>query len=195
MLSSNILGTFLEQANALTKPRVLEIGTKRVVASEGTIRKHWIPNAGEYIGTDAEEGLDVDVVSDAHSLSSTFEHNYFDVVLSCSVFEHLKFPWIVSTEIARVLKMHGLLFVHTHNAFPLHGYPHDYWRYTRESLSALFSEVSGFECLGTEYEFPCQIVADRDPNIANGEAFLNVLVFARKVAHPDADVSFRKALT
>ena len=190
MLTENLLGNFLEMVRALDRPRVLEIGTKRIKSQPSTIRKDWVPNAGEYIGTDAEPGVDVDVVSDVHSLSSTFGENQFDVIISCSVYEHIRYPWIATVEIARVLRLGGLVFIHTHNAYPLHGYPHDYWRYTTDSLEALFSAVAGFRCLGTQYEFPCKIVSDREPSAAEAPAYLNVLVLAQKVAHPSQQVTY-----
>ena len=42
------------------------------------------PGAAEYIGTDFQAGLDVDVVADAHSLSEAFAPESFDAIISLS---------------------------------------------------------------------------------------------------------------
>lgn len=188
MESPEVLKKFLELAHAKEKPRVLEIGTRQVDSSPGTIRRHWVPNAKEYIGTDFQAGPDVDVVSDIHSLSNTFGENRFDVVISCSVYEHVRNPWLATTEISRILRPGGIVFISTHNAFPLHAHPHDYWRYTRESLAILFGDDAGFNCLQSEYQYPCKIVSEDDPGTSLGEAYLLVMLLAEKVAQPCKNV-------
>jgi 2-polyprenyl-3-methyl-5-hydroxy-6-metoxy-1,4-benzoquinol methylase len=53
----------------------------------------------------------VDIVGDAHKLSSYFENGkQFDIVFSSAVFEHFAMPWIVATEIAKILKVGGFVF-------------------------------------------------------------------------------------
>lgn len=58
---------FLPRARTLDSPRVLELGTKRSIESRSTRHEFLLPNAGEWIGTDVEAGVDVDVVADAHA--------------------------------------------------------------------------------------------------------------------------------
>jgi SAM-dependent methyltransferase len=99
--------------------RILELGTKRIDGKPSTIRRELAHPSSIYIGTDFAEGEDVDVVSDAHSLSTTFEPWTFDLVLALSVYEHLARPWLVTVEIAKILKQGGWLFVQTHQSFPL----------------------------------------------------------------------------
>jgi len=131
---------FIARVNALDKPRILELGTKRseMNLEKGTIHKAEFKNYSEYVGTDVEEGIDVDIVADAHKLSDTLGEERYDVIISCSTFEHFKYPTLVAHEIMKVLKLNGLLFIQTHQAFPLHAFPTDFFRFSIEALESLF---------------------------------------------------------
>ncbi len=178
------LETFLQIASAKSTPSVLEIGTRRAIPDRSTLRKDWVPHAREYIATDFQDGLDVDVVADAHHLSAVFGENRFDIVISCATYEHLQYPWIATTEICRVLKLGGMVFVHTVQTFPLHDFPQDYWRFTVDGLKTLFSQHIGFLPIAVDYEFPCTIVSEREPATADFQSFLNVCIVAEKIRHP-----------
>ena len=56
------------------------------------------PSVGRYVGFDIHPGAGVDVVGDAHKLSTYFPLNSFDAVFAFSVFEHLVFPWKVALQ-------------------------------------------------------------------------------------------------
>lgn len=185
------LQTFIDEMAKLSAPVILELGTKRVDGNPCTMRKAWVPHAGEHIGLDFQEGLDVDVVGDIHELSKVVGENRFDGIISCSTFEHIQYPWVAAVEICRVLKPGGLFFVQTHQSFPLHAFPSDYWRFTEEGLKTLFAEQIGFEVLGTLSEFPCDIISPEVPDAKNYPSFLNVVAVARKVAHPNSDYVWR----
>lgn len=186
-----VLENFLALLRARPAPRVLELGTRRSNPDRCTLHRDWAPHAAEFVGTDFEDGLDVDVVADVHALSGALGENRFDAIISCSTFEHIQYPWIAAVELARVLAPGGLLFVQTHQSFPLHAYPHDYWRFTTDALRTLFGAQAGFETLGTEYVFRCRIANDRDPHIEPLPSYLNVHALARKVSHPPADLRWR----
>src|SRR5689334_1506132 len=82
---------------------VLEIGSREVTGPSS-----WRPqfNRARYVGFDFHPGPNVDVVGDAHRLSTHFADVVpFDAVLSVATFEHLATPWVVATEIARVLRV------------------------------------------------------------------------------------------
>ncbi len=87
------------------------------------MHRDWVPHAAEFLGTDIEGGEDVDVVADVHTLSAVVGAERFDVILSASTFEHLKYPGLAAHELLKTLTVGGLLFVQTHQSFPLHGYP------------------------------------------------------------------------
>ena len=125
--------------------RVLEIGS-REVTGESTIRARF--TEAQYVGFDYYPGPNVDVVGDAHKLSSYFSPDEkFDLIFSSAVFEHLAMPWVVATEISKVLKVGGMLFVETHFSFSSHERPWHFFQFSDMGLRALFSPALGFECL------------------------------------------------
>lgn len=157
---------------------VLELGTKRSQPNRPTHHKAFFPEASRYIMTDFQEGLDVDVVADAHSLTTTFGFQVFDFVWASSVFEHLERPWEAAEEIIRVLKPGGYVFIQTHFAFPWHGYPNDYFRFTHDGLISCFR---GLEEKKGWMEFPARIISQEDPTSASAPAFLNSCLFGRRL--------------
>jgi hypothetical protein len=179
-VASPVLDVFLERLRQMAAPRVLELGARRSDPRTSTLHKSWAPHASRFVGVDYQEGLDVDVLADIHRLSQTFDRGSFDAIISASTFEHVKYPWIAAVELAKVLSLGGIIFVQTHQSFPLHSHPCDYWRFTRESLEGLFNGSIGFQVLCTDYEFPCRIVSKQEPGLRNRESFLNVRLCARK---------------
>lgn len=177
---STALRQFRDWLQRLEKGTVLELGTKRVGNQPSTLRRSWVRDTVGYIACDFEAGLDVDVVVDAESLSKTFPQSSIDAVIACSVFEHIRKPWLAAREIGKVLRPGGLVFVQTHHTYPLHAYPFDYWRFSREALEALFSAENGFANQSTWYDFPASVVAEAVPQLAGQQAFLNVNVVASK---------------
>jgi len=172
------LGDFQNWLSEVKNAHVIELGTCRSNPDVPTHHKDWAASDCTFIMSDFQQGVDVDVLADAHSLSSTFEPASFDALIACSVFEHIQRPWIAANEIAKILKPGGKAFIQTHQTFPLHAYPFDYWRYTKEAMETIFGDAG----LPGEawYEFPCKIVSERDPNGANHPAFLNVCIVAEK---------------
>lgn len=172
---------FIEEMTRISDPKVVELGTRRQTSQERTRHTVWVPHAREYVGVDYEPGDDVDVVADAHELSKHFAAESVDGVVACSIFEHIKYPWVATAEIAKILKVGGLAFIHTHQTFALHAHPHDYWRFSMEGLAALFPMSLGFEILSCHYQYPCRIVTPDDPLQAQNPSYLNVCLLARKV--------------
>jgi hypothetical protein len=76
-----------------------------------------------------------------------------------------------------------LLFVCTHQTFPLHGYPHDYFRFSAEALAGIFDDA-GFEILDGGYTYPASIIPPAEVTRWNpgAAAYLNVDVLARAPA-------------
>ncbi|UCG25319.1 MAG: class I SAM-dependent methyltransferase [Chloroflexota bacterium] len=176
------LEIFMERCGALSEPRVLELGAKRSIAERSTLHHHYVPNAGQYFGTDIEAGADVDIVADLHELTAVVEEETFDVVISCSTFEHLKYPHLAAHEVMKVLKVGGLLFIETHQTFPLHAFPYDYFRFSREALAGLFGNNMGFKVVATEYMFPAMVCSPETPDAFQYPAFLNVRLFGEKLS-------------
>lgn len=179
---NSALAEFFTRVKLMPSPQVLEIGTKRAFENRSTMHRSWIPHAQEFLGLDYQSGLDVDVVADIHRLSDVFPESRFDVVISCSTFEHLKYPWIATVELSRCLKVGGCIFVQTHQTYPLHGAPYDYWRFTADGLEGLFNKRIGMMTVAACHEFPCTINTEQDPKaLENLAAFLNTCLCAVKV--------------
>ena len=124
--------------------KVLEIGSRVVT---GARLKPCFSEA-EYTGFDFYAGENVDVVGDAHKLSSYFpEDEKFDVIFSSAVFEHFAMPWLVAVEIAKMLKVGGMLYVETHFSYASHERPWHFFQYSDMALKVLFSPALGFECI------------------------------------------------
>jgi SAM-dependent methyltransferase len=178
----SILDDFIGCCKAMNRPRVLELGTKRSIDARSTRHDHWVPHAGEYLGTDIENGADVDFVADAHRLTTVTGTEQFDVIISCSTFEHFKYPHLAAHEVMKALRVGGIVFIQTHQSFPLHGHPHDYFRFSREALAGLFGTQMGFRIRATDYEFPVKLCALRAFGQLRNPAFLNVRLFGEKVS-------------
>ena len=180
---NELLDGFIERCKAFERPHVLELGTKRSESDRSTLHAAWVPHAAAYLGADIEAGEDVDVVADVHRLTAVTGEERFDVIISCSTFEHFKYPHLAAYEVMKALKVGGLVFVQTHQAFPLHAYPHDYFRFSREALAGLFGTAMGMSVVATDYEYPVRLFT-RDDRIAHDpqEAYVNVRLLAEKKA-------------
>jgi len=140
---------------------VLEVGTKQALEGESTHSKDEFPLVlrENYLMVDIEDGADVDIVADLHDLPADWTGR-FDAFVAVAVFEHLERPWIAAKEVGRILKPGGRCYIATHQTFPLHGYPSDFFRFSREALSLLF-EDAGVRTLDVAYEHRTQIIAPR----------------------------------
>jgi hypothetical protein len=180
--SSDLEQRFRNRCAELPAPSVLELGTLQSKPGRSTMHRDWVPHAAEFLGTDIEAGPDVDVVADLHRLTEVTGSERFDVILSASTFEHLKYPTLVAHELMKALKVGGLLYIQTHQSFPLHGYPNDYFRFSTDALASLFGTQMGFEVVATNYDFPARIYSARDPVSDREAAFLNTTLWGEKRA-------------
>ncbi|HKB89908.1 MAG TPA: methyltransferase domain-containing protein [Opitutaceae bacterium] len=148
-------GKFWAAVNANPMARVLEIGSR---ARSGITRRHLFPSTCDYAGFDIIAGPNVDVVGDAHELSQYFPANHFDFAWSVSVWEHLCMPWKVSLELNKVLKLGGVAMINTHQSWPSHEEPWDYFRFSEYSWSSLFNAATGFEIIDSGQGSSCVMV-------------------------------------
>ena len=131
--------------------RILEVGSRNVTG--GATRKPF--SAADYTGFDFYEGENVDVVGDAHRLSSYFnDEEKFDLIFSSAVFEHFHMPWIVALEIQKLLKVGGYLFVETHFSFAFHEKPWNFFQFSNMGLRALFNSALGFDLIDSGMSNP-----------------------------------------
>jgi ubiquinone/menaquinone biosynthesis C-methylase UbiE len=125
--------------------KILEVGSREVTGKSAARRAF---DKATYVGFDYYPGNNVDVVGDAHKLSSYFAPDEkFDIVYSSACFEHFAMPWVVATEIAKVLKVGGVVFVETHFSYSSHERPWHFFQFSDMALRVLFSGELGFECI------------------------------------------------
>jgi len=176
-MERDFYGRLAEQGSG----KILEIGSRNVT---GDLNRNKIPRSWKYVGLDILPDSYTDVVGDAHNLRKHFRRNCFDAVISMAVFEHLIMPWKAVLEINRVLRQGGLVFVMSHQTFPLHGEPWDYFRFSARAWRALFNRRTGFEILETGQGMPASIVAhqlmEHTTYLPDLPAYILTAVLARK---------------
>lgn len=170
-MSLRTADTISERAQTLcselrSPARVLELGTKRSQADRPTHHADWLPEGVEHVMSDFEDGLDVDVLADCHQLDDVFDAASFDAVLAASVWEHLERPWIAADQLAHVTRPGGFVWVATHQTFPVHGYPSDYFRFSDVALASLFRDELWTD-VRAGYSGPCQIIPPPDVAATN----------------------------
>lgn len=134
---------------------VLEIGSR---ARSGVSRRALFPPTCNYVGLDVVAGENVNVVCDAHRMSQVLPQDHFDFAFSVSTWEHLCMPWVVSLELNRVLKLGGVAMIATHQSWPSHEEPWDYFRFSEYSWDPLFNRHTGFEILERGVGIRCAMV-------------------------------------
>jgi SAM-dependent methyltransferase len=143
---SNYMNHLVQLANK-QEFNVLEIGS-REVTGVSTARNRF--DKANYIGFDYYPGNNVDIVGDAHKLSSYFNADErFDLIYSSACFEHFAMPWVVAIEIAKLLKIGGYVFIETHFSYSVHERPWHFFQFSDMALKVLFSKALGFECIET----------------------------------------------
>ena len=139
---------FIERHAHLLGEDVLEVGS-RMTSPDAW----WIVNralaAGKWLGMDMQPGPGVDVVADLHKLPAEWAGR-FSGVLCSEVLEHVARPWVALPALREVIRPGGWLVVTTLFSFPEHGFPDDFYRYTRSGLTLLL-EDAGFVDVSTEY--------------------------------------------
>lgn len=164
----------------------IEVGSR---ARSGNLYREWLPDTCRYVGFDVHSGPNVDVVCDAHRLSAYIDHGSVDVAWSISTFEHLAMPWVAAVELGRVMRVGGLLYVQSHQTWPVHDAPWDFWRFSKFAWDALFNSYSGFEVIAAEMGEPASVRAhiQHPPTIGleDQPSFLFSAAIVRKIGESD----------
>jgi hypothetical protein len=179
---------FLDLVPFMKPSSVMEVGTSQAIPGRSTHHMAWFPDVlrSQYTMVDIVHGPDVDVVANIHALPKDWAA-CFGAVVAVSVFEHLERPWIAAAEVGRVLARGGICYIATHHTFPLHEYPGDYFRFSKEALSLIFSDA-GLQVIDAAYQYRCQIIPP--PEVVppshvetwneTWPSFLNVHLIAKK---------------
>lgn len=127
----------------------LYLGSRSQTAEIASMRRLVWFGDREAVGFDIHPGHGVDVVGDAHQLSSLFGPDHFAVVYSEALLEHVTAPWLVAAECAKVLKPGGVAIHIAPWVWPTHSEPNDFWRFSDQGLRSLFGVALGFRVLGS----------------------------------------------
>jgi hypothetical protein len=180
---SLLLPHFIETLAQRPSGTLVEIGSR---ARSGHVYKDLLPSGWNYVGVDIVPGPNVDVVADAHSLASHFAPGSVDAVLAISTFEHLLMPWKAVLELNRMLAIGGRVMVASHQTWPLHDEPCDYWRFSADSWHALFNAGTGFHVdevgMGQKADVVPLVMNGATANMPGQPALLASGVIATKVA-------------
>lgn len=131
--------------NELLKGKLLEIGSYVVQGQEEIALRPGIQQyVDSYTGIDMRAGPGVDIVTTEDN-AFPFPDNEFDVVVSLDTLEHVRNPFTFIESASRVLKPGGYFFLATVFAFPIHGYPEDYFRFTPYCLKMLIEDYGHLE--------------------------------------------------
>ncbi len=167
---------------------LLEVGAR---ARSGNTRRDWVRPGWGYSGFDIAAGPNVDVVGDAHALSRHYPAEHFEAVMAFSVLEHLLMPWKFVVELNRVLKTGGIGLFTTHQSWPVHDAPWDFWRFSDRAWAGLLNHATGFEILDARLGEPAYLIAERcSPTTAFAErpaAYLASFVLFRKTGRTTLD--------
>ena len=167
------------------KIKILEIGTKRSKNDISTHKKNYFTDIDnlEYIMSDYQNGIDVDVVCDLHKTRDVLQDETFDLILSFSTFEHLKYPQLCAHNLMKLLKIGGRILIETHQTFPLHGYKYDYFRFSREAIKSIFSIKMNFITITSYFSGDCVIIPHKELSVWNdvAESYLYVFYIGEKI--------------
>ena len=166
---------WIEQHRAKLGTDVLEVGSRMTNSAAW-----WIVNrdlaAGQWTGIDMQEGHGVDMVADIHALPAEWDSR-FSAVLCSEVLEHVARPWLALPELYRVTSPGGWIIVTTLTAFPIHGFPDDFYRYTQSGLRLLLSDA-GFVDIETANAGDINVALDDHGGGALARRVIPMHVFA-----------------
>ncbi len=176
------------------KGTVMEMGARVVGSMPQDWRSRYEPEC-RYLGNDIHPGPGIDVVGDVHSLTASLAPGSLDGIFSVAVLEHLVAPWLAAAEINRALKMGGETVHVTHQSWPVHETPNDFFRMSDQALRSLFGAATGFDVVECGMAFPVAIVPPPHMrhsdwlNVPFGRGFGQSYIRARKIAELDRTAS------
>jgi hypothetical protein len=136
---------------------IVEFGSLQVEPDQSNDLRLVFPDKA-FIGTDLRPGAGVDRVEDLRSLS--FADGEVGTALCLDTLEHCEDPLTACQELHRVVRTGGICAVTSVMFFPIHAYPHDYWRFTPEGMRTLLAEFDHVWVSGVGHPaLPTQVVA------------------------------------
>ena len=133
------LKNFAERVQRENARKILDLGCGRKPYEE------IFSFCAKFVGFDIERNEKVDVVGVNWDLP--FQDDEFDALISTQVLEHTARINETVAEITRVVKNNGLIFISVPFAFPEHGVPYDYFRFTKYGLREIFRDFEVLEVI------------------------------------------------
>lgn len=118
---------------------VVEVGAVDV---NGSCRP-WIVSQlpASYLGTDMQEGPNVDLVCNGEELPEKIGRESCDLLICTEVLEHVENWFEFTQSIWSAIRLGGILLLTTRSpGFPLHNYPSDHWRFTVRDMLTIFED-------------------------------------------------------
>ena len=148
---------------------------------EGSVNPDYTSHCptAEWLRTDIEHDPSLDIVCDLHVIQQHVIQ--LAGIYSPVTLEHVERPWVAMSAMSQALASGGVLFVSTHQTFPLHGYPSDYYRFSDMALQSLATDA-GLQVVEVAYDNPCTIVPSDSVDVWNtiAESYLGVSICAVK---------------
>ena len=119
---------------------IYEFGSLQVEGQEGYADLRPLFPEKQYIGCDLREGPGVDMILDLHKIE--LPDQGAGVVLVLDTLEHVEHVRTAIAELKRILKPGGLLVISSVMNFPIHEYPHDFWRFTPDGFKSLLKDFA-----------------------------------------------------
>jgi SAM-dependent methyltransferase len=136
---------------------IYEFGAFQVETQEGFADlRPFFPNI-RYIGADMREGPGVDIVLNLHDINLPDES--VGTALCLETLEHVEYPHKAIKELHRVLIPDGMVVISSLMFFPIHEFPHDYWRFTPEAFRSLLKPFNkSFVGSAGDISFPHTVI-------------------------------------
>ena len=142
---------------------IVEFGSLQVVGQIGYADLRPFFPGKKYTGCDFREGAGVDEVRDIENMK--LEPGSVGTMIIVDTLEHVRRPHAALDEAFKALGPDGVVIITSHQNFPVHGHPYDYWRYTTMGFDVLLEK------------FPARIVGSQgvplNPHTVLGVGFKN----------------------
>lgn len=156
-MNENIL-TFAKhyiKASEVKGKTIIELGSRNINGSIKPIIMDFKPL--DYVGIDTKEGDNVNKVLSIEDAVNFFGIESFDFAICTEVLEHCKHIETVITSIKLLVRKTGIIFITARGfdnkgiPFKYHGYPKDYYRFTKQNIKNIFKDFKILKLENDDY--------------------------------------------
>lgn len=150
-----IISDWFIEHRSLIMPHVLEVGSARPADAWWADLRSQLGGISkdEWTGVDMQDSECTDIVQDLTKPDQdVFPLAFFGSCVCAEVLEHVTKPDKLLFHVWNYLRPGAWIVITSPFAFPVHGFPNDYWRFTPEGMKLLLNDA-GFEaCQAFELE-------------------------------------------